>query len=47
MNRQKKNALKGKNTMDFVSPKVDYALKKIFGSEESKEILIKYIDTKF
>ena len=30
--------------MDFVSPKIDYAFKKIFGSEESKEILIGFLN---
>ncbi|MDY7003362.1 MAG: Rpn family recombination-promoting nuclease/putative transposase [Cyanobacteriota bacterium] len=30
--------------MDFVSPKVDYAFKKIFGSEESTEILISFLN---
>jgi len=30
--------------MRFVSPKVDYAFKKIFGSEQSKEILISFLN---
>ena len=30
--------------MNFVSPKVDYAFKKIFGSEQSKEILISFLN---
>ena len=30
--------------MNFVSPKVDYAFKKIFGSEESKDILISFLN---
>ncbi|NEO52820.1 MAG: Rpn family recombination-promoting nuclease/putative transposase [Okeania sp. SIO3B5] len=30
--------------MDFVSPKVDYAFKKILGSEESTEILISFLN---
>ncbi|NES70335.1 MAG: Rpn family recombination-promoting nuclease/putative transposase [Okeania sp. SIO2D1] len=30
--------------MDFVNPKVDYAFKKIFGSEESTEILISFLN---
>ncbi|MEM1169229.1 MAG: Rpn family recombination-promoting nuclease/putative transposase [Cyanobacteria bacterium P01_H01_bin.35] len=30
--------------MNFVSPKIDYAFKKIFGSEESKEILISFLN---
>jgi len=30
--------------MRFISPKVDYAFKKIFGSEESKEILISFLN---
>ncbi|MEQ9355567.1 Rpn family recombination-promoting nuclease/putative transposase [Coleofasciculus chthonoplastes] len=30
--------------MKFISPKVDYAFKKIFGSEQSKEILISFLN---
>ncbi|EDX73310.1 conserved hypothetical protein [Coleofasciculus chthonoplastes PCC 7420] len=30
--------------MRFISPKVDYAFKKIFGSEQSKEILISFLN---
>jgi predicted transposase/invertase (TIGR01784 family) len=30
--------------MKFINPKVDYALKKIFGSEQSKEILISFLN---
>ena len=30
--------------MSFISPKIDYAFKKIFGSEESKEILISFLN---
>lgn len=30
--------------MKFISPKVDYALKKIFGSEQSKEVLISFLN---
>ena len=30
--------------MRFISPKVDYAFKKIFGSEHSKEILISFLN---
>lgn len=30
--------------MRFVSPKIDYAFKKIFGSEQSKEILISFLN---
>ncbi|MEQ9367948.1 MAG: Rpn family recombination-promoting nuclease/putative transposase [Coleofasciculus chthonoplastes F3-SA18-01] len=30
--------------MKFVSPKVDYAFKKIFGSEQSKDILISFLN---
>ncbi len=30
--------------MNFVNPKVDYAFKKIFGSEESKQILISFLN---
>ncbi len=30
--------------MKFVSPKVDYAFKKIFGSEQSKQILISFLN---
>ncbi|MEQ9235048.1 Rpn family recombination-promoting nuclease/putative transposase [Coleofasciculus sp. E2-BRE-01] len=30
--------------MKFISPKVDYALKKIFGSEQSKDILISFLN---
>ena len=30
--------------MRFINPKVDYAFKKIFGSEESKEILISFLN---
>jgi predicted transposase/invertase (TIGR01784 family) len=37
------NGLTGK-TMRFISPKVDYAFKKIFGSEQSKEILISFLN---
>lgn len=30
--------------MRFISPKIDYAFKKIFGSEQSKEILISFLN---
>ncbi|MEQ9671012.1 Rpn family recombination-promoting nuclease/putative transposase [Coleofasciculus sp. G2-EDA-02] len=30
--------------MKFISPKVDYAFKKIFGSEQSKEVLISFLN---
>jgi len=30
--------------MEFISPKVDYAFKKIFGSEQSKDILISFLN---
>jgi predicted transposase/invertase (TIGR01784 family) len=30
--------------MRFISPKVDYAFKKIFGSEQSKDILISFLN---
>lgn len=30
--------------MNFVSPKIDYAFKKIFGSETSKDILISFLN---
>ncbi|WP_366557898.1 Rpn family recombination-promoting nuclease/putative transposase [Okeania sp. SIO1I7] len=30
--------------MKFINPKVDYAFKKIFGSEQSKEILISFLN---
>ena len=30
--------------MKFISPKVDYAFKKIFGSEQSKDILISFLN---
>ncbi|GGA16374.1 hypothetical protein CYANOKiyG1_30530 [Okeania sp. KiyG1] len=30
--------------MKFISPKVDYIFKKIFGSEQSKDILISFIN---
>ncbi|MEQ8963516.1 MAG: PD-(D/E)XK nuclease family transposase, partial [Coleofasciculus sp. C2-GNP5-27] len=30
--------------MRFINPKVDYAFKKIFGSEQSKEILISILN---
>ena len=30
--------------MRFINPKVDYAFKKIFGSEQSKEILISFLN---
>lgn len=30
--------------MRFISPKVDYALKKIFGSEQSQRILISFLN---
>ena len=30
--------------MKFVSAKVDYAFKKIFGSEQNKEILISFLN---
>ena len=33
-----------KNTMRFVSPKVDFTFKKIFGSEESEPILISFLN---
>ena len=33
-----------KATMKFINPKVDYAFKKIFGSEQSKEILISFLN---
>lgn len=30
--------------MKFISPKVDYAFKRIFGSEESQDILISFLN---
>ncbi len=30
--------------MKFISPRTDYAFKKIFGSENSKEILISFLN---
>jgi spermidine/putrescine-binding protein len=30
--------------MMFINPKTDYAFKKIFGSEESKDILISFLN---
>ena len=30
--------------MHFISPKTDFAFKKIFGSEESKKILISFLN---
>ncbi|NEP57072.1 MAG: transposase, partial [Symploca sp. SIO2G7] len=30
--------------MKFISPKVDYAFKKIFGSEQSQQILISFLN---
>ncbi|NER06192.1 MAG: Rpn family recombination-promoting nuclease/putative transposase, partial [Okeania sp. SIO3C4] len=30
--------------MKFINPKVDYAFKKIFGSEQSKDILISFLN---
>lgn len=30
--------------MRFISPKIDYAFKKIFGSNQSKDILISFIN---
>jgi predicted transposase/invertase (TIGR01784 family) len=31
--------------MNYINPKTDFAFKKIFGSEESKEILISFLDS--
>ncbi len=31
--------------MGFISPKVDYAFKKIFGSEQSQDILISFLNS--
>lgn len=31
-------------TMIFINPKTDYAFKKIFGSSESKDILISFLN---
>jgi predicted transposase/invertase (TIGR01784 family) len=33
------------NKMSYINPKTDFAFKKIFGSEESKEILISFLDS--
>ncbi|NET30335.1 PD-(D/E)XK nuclease family transposase, partial [Okeania sp. SIO1I7] len=30
--------------MKFVSPKIDYAFKKIFGSQQSQDILISFLN---
>ncbi len=30
--------------MRFISPKIDYAFKKIFGSEQSQDILISFLN---
>ncbi|HBR75297.1 MAG TPA: transposase, partial [Cyanobacteria bacterium UBA11159] len=30
--------------MIFINPKIDWAFKKIFGSSESKDILISFLD---
>ena len=30
--------------MKFINPKVDYAFKKIFGSQQSKDILISFLN---
>ena len=30
--------------MRFISPKIDFAFKKIFGSEQSQEILISFLN---
>ncbi len=31
-------------SMNFINPKIDYAFKKIFGSEQSKDILISFLN---
>lgn len=33
-----------KTTMKFINPKVDYAFQKIFGSEQSQDILISFLN---
>ena len=32
------------NTMKFINPKTDYAFKKIFGSDQSQNILISFLN---
>ena len=36
--------LGGEITMRFINPKLDYAFKKIFGSDDSQDILISFLN---
>jgi len=44
LNRVQQNCCLGGNVMIFINPKTNFAFKKIFGSEQSKEILISFLN---